>query len=447
MADTDSFRQVSFSALTSACDAAYFPVVRGEVTAAHELVVEGRLPGARMGMRLSIDTASSETVIAEVAAFDGLNVKLLPLTPHRAVRPGSTITSARAQHHIPCGRGLLGRIVSCLGTPVDGGGAVADAAAWPITRDAPNPLQRKPINKQLVTGIRSLDGVLGIGLGQRLGLFAGPGLGKSTLLGMLAKRAESDVNIICLVGERGREVGEFIDHILGSEGMKRSVVVLAPVDTPPLNRVRALDTATAIAEWFREQGDHALLLVDSLTRVVRAKRDVAFALGEAPARGGFPSSAFSSLPSLIERTGRSAMGSITAVYTVLTEDRTDDPVAEEARSLLDGHIMLSKKLAKAGLWPAVDILQSVSRVAESVFTRDQLARARKLKRLVNAYEEHEDLILMGAYRPGTSPDTDSAIEKKTAIDRFLAQGREETTPLEETSGTLQRLLNNRSQPG
>jgi type III secretion protein N (ATPase) len=323
---------------------------------------------------------------------------------------------------------------------LDSGPAIGNPIRWPLDREAPDPLSRKPIAEQLYTGIRVLDGCLGIGLGQRIGLFAGPGLGKSTLLGMLAKKAQSDVNVICLVGERGREVGEFLDNSLGDAGRKRSVVVLAGVDSPPLNRVRALDAATAIAEWFRFRGQHVLLLVDSLTRVVRAKREVAFSMGESASRGGFPPSAFIGLPLLIERTGRSSTGSITAVYTVLTEGGADDPVAEEARSLLDGHILLSEKLARRGLWPAVDLLGSVSRVAESVFPAEQLEAAQMLKRLVSAYEEHEDLILMGAYRQGTSGDTDLAIKKKRAIETFLVQKRDEVSFPEETLSGLKKLL-------
>jgi type III secretion protein N (ATPase) len=442
MTHVDASTLVDFSALEAACDAVILPVVRGEVTAAHETVLEGRLPGARMGMRVRISASSfSPSSIAEVVAFDGMLVKLLPLTCAPGIAPGAVIESTPCQHHIRCGRGLLGRVVSCLGEAVDGADRpITDVEHWPIERNAPDPLQRKPIDEQLATGIRVLDGCLGIGLGQRIGLFAGPGLGKSTLLGMLAKRAKSDVSIICLVGERGREVGELIETALGEEGMRRSVVVLAPVDAPPLNRVRALHTATAISEWFRDQGLNVLLLVDSLTRVVRAKRDVALALGETPSRGGFPSSAFSSLPSLIERTGRSASGSITAVYTVLTENRGDDPIAEEARSLLDGHIVLSERLAKSGRWPAVDILRSVSRVAESIFSKEQQGAMRALKRLVNAYEEHEDLILMGAYRQGSSRETDAAIDKKSRIDAFLMQERDDITGLEDTFSALRDLV-------
>jgi FliI/YscN family ATPase len=317
-----------------------------------------------------------------------------------------------------------------------------------LVRPAPDPLARAPIDTQLATGIRALDSCLGIGVGQRIGLFAGPGLGKSTLLATLARHAASDVNVICLVGERGREVTAFIHGALQAEGLARSVVVLAPPDAPPMARVRALDAATAIAEWFRGRGDAVLLLVDSLTRVVRAKREVAFALGEPPARGGYPASAFTFLPSLIERTGNGAWvehgtsgtGSITAVYTVLTENDDDDPVAEEARSLLDGHIVLSEKRARAGRWPAIALLRSVSRVFDDVVSADISKAAATLKRLVAAYEENEDLILMGAYRRGTSPETDQAIAKMARIEQFLCQGKNESSTLKETFLLLKRLL-------
>jgi type III secretion protein N (ATPase) len=431
---------VDVDVLKAKLEAVTVPVLRGEVTAAREGILTASLPGAMVGTRVVITPKAAPPVVAEAVSFNGPEVMLLPLTPPKGVGPGARLRTTPSQNDIPCGPGLLGRVVSCLGTPLDSGPAIANTVRWPLDREAPDPLSREPITEQLSTGIRALDGCLGIGLGQRIGLFAGPGLGKSTLLGMLAKQAESDVNVICLVGERGREVGEFLDSSLGDAGRRRSVVVLAGVDAPPLNRVRALNAATSIAEWFRLEGQHVLLLVDSLTRVVRAKREVAFSMGETVSRGGFPPSAFLGLPSLIERTGRSSTGSITAVYTVLTEGRAGDPVAEEARSLLDGHILLSEKLARRGLWPAVDLLGSVSRVAESIFSAEQLEAAQMLKRLVSAYEEHEDLILMGAYRPGTSRDTDLAIEKKHAIETFLAQKRDETSLPEETFLALKKLL-------
>jgi type III secretion protein N (ATPase) len=291
-----------------------------------------------------------------------------------------------------------------------------------------------------VTGIRVIDGCLALGYGQRIGLFAGPGVGKSTLLGMTALRAKADVSVVCLVGERGREVNEFLYETLGKQGLARSVVVVGPADAPPMARVRALDTATAIAEWFRAQGKAVLLLVDSLTRAVRAKREAAFALGEPPSRGGYPASAFSFLPGIIERAGNDDKGSITAIYAVLTEGGKEDPIAEEVRSLLDGHIVLSEKRAQAAIRPAVDILKSVSRVFEKVVPPHIVDAATRLKRLQSAYEENEDLILMGAYRRGASKDTDAAMDKKDAMEAFFNQTRHETSTVEETFEALLALV-------
>jgi len=271
-------------------------------------------------------------------------------------------------------------------------------------------------------------------------LFAGPGEGKSTLLATLARRAEADVSVICLVGERGREAGELV-AALGPEGRARSVVVLATADAAPLTRVHALVTATAVAEWFRAKGRHALLLVDSLTRVVRAQRDVALALGEPTARDGFPASAFAPLPGLLERAGRDSRGTITAIYAVLTDpDATRDPIAEEARSLLDGHLVLSPALARAGRWPAVDVVSSVSRVMDAVVPPEALADAARLRRLLGAYRENEELILIGAYRRGSSEDTDAALDRRDAIARFLDQHRDDPTPLAATRQALADLV-------
>jgi FliI/YscN family ATPase len=365
---------------------------------------------------------------------------MLPLAASTDVGPGDEVVLAARTRTILCGPGLLGRIVDPLGIAVDGGPPIADGAPWPLERSAPDPLLRRPVDQQFITGLRCIDGCLAIGRGQRIGLFAGPGLGKSTLLGALARRSDCDVSVICLVGERGREVSEFIKRVLGDQGMSRSVVVLATADSPLLLRVQALETATAVAEWHRAQGRQVLLLVDSLTRAVRARRDVALALGESPARGGFPASAFSSLPLLLERAGCGDKGSITAIYAVLTEEGRDDPTAEEARSLLDGHIALSPDLARAGKWPAVDILRSVSRVMDAVAPKAQIQAAKKLCAMLSAYRENEDLIMMGAYRKGGSRETDMALERKAGIDDFLCQGLDEASPIEATRTALEELV-------
>ncbi|MCP4676478.1 MAG: FliI/YscN family ATPase [Deltaproteobacteria bacterium] len=429
-------RIIDFDALGARAGRCSVPVKRGKVTAVGETVIEAVLPGSRIGMRVSIERPGQSRAMAEVASCDGSRVKLLSLSRTIGIGPGDPVLTLSSEDTIPSGEALLGRIIDPLGTPVDGGPSLEDLSPWSVDRAAPDPLARIPVNKQLVTGIRVIDGCLSLGLGQRIGLFAGPGLGKSMLLGSLARSAECDVSVICLVGERGREVKEFIDRSLGPGGLAQSVIVLAPPDSPPLVRAKALEAATAVAEWFRAAGKHVLLLVDSLTRAVRARRDVALALGEAPARDGYPASAFASLPSVLERAGCDASGSITAVYTVLTEREEGDPVAEEARSLLDGHIVLSSKLAGAGHWPAIDIVRSVSRVMDSVVAPAHLRAARNLRRLLGAYAEHEDLIMMGAYRQGASPDTDLALDRKTEIASFTRQEDSEPSSIESTLKTL-----------
>lgn len=418
------------------------PVCTGRITAMGGTILDGTLPLPRLGALVHVlpSSAPRSPVSAEIVACEGTRVRLAPLQSLAGVSAGSLIRTAPFAHHIPCGRRLLGRVVDSLGAPMDGGEPLTDTAWFSSERPAPNPLTRPAISEQLETGVRVIDGCLGIGFGQRIGLFSGPGLGKTTLLGMIAKQAASDVNIVCLVGERGREVGAFLRDVLGTDGLGRSVVVVATADAPPMARVRALRTATALSEWFRDRGSRVLLLVDSLTRVVRARRDVAFALGARADRGGFPSDAFADLPRLIERTGTTETGSITAIYSVLTEGRGDDPVSEEARSLLDGHIILSEKLAAASVWPAVDIVRSVSRVFEDVAPPPVIRAAKALKRVRSAFEENEDLVLMGAYRRGTSIDTDIALDRKTEIEAFLGQRKGETSSLNETFGALLELV-------
>jgi len=405
-----------------------------------ELSLSALLPGARIGARVEVSRPGTEPLAAEVVACDGERARLMPFCSTTGVGPGDQVVKVPGARSLPCGTGLLGRVIDPFGRPLDGRGPLADVATWPLDRPAPDPLARQPVDQQLETGLRAIDGCASLGLGQRVGLFAGPGLGKTTLLGILARRASCDVAVICLVGERGREVRDFLDRILGAEGLARTCVVLATADAPPLVRVNALLAATAVAEWFRDQSEHVLLLVDSLTRVVRARRDVALSLGEQPARSGFPASAFSALPGLLERGGRSDKGSISAVYAVLTENTVDDPVAEEARSLLDGHIVLDTAAARAGRWPAIDVLESVSRVMDAVVDREQMGHAATLRRWLGAYRENEDLILMGAYRRGTSSDTDSALDRKQVIDAFLAQDASRSSSVEQTRKALADLV-------
>lgn len=436
---------LDFAKLRRAVDTAQIPIVSGRVVGVSDICIEAQFPGGRIGLRVAIVLPDGKKVPAEIASCEGTRAKLLPLAPVVGIGPGDRVVTAASGPTIRCGRGLLGRIIDPLGNVLDGGPPLQNASPWELDRPSPNPLSRRPVDTQMVTGVPSIDGVLALGQGQRVGLFAGPGAGKSTLLGLLARRSAVDACVICLVGERGREVREFLDNTLGPEGLKRSVVVLAPADAPLLLRVKALETATAAAEWFRarDRGSSVLLLVDSLTRVVRARRDMALSLGEAPARGGFPSSSFSALPGLLERAGCDANGSITGIYAVLTEDG-EDPVAEEARSLLDGHIVLSEKLARAGLYPAVDVTSSVSRVMDAVVSFEHKAAARKLKRLLGAYRENEALIMMGAYARGSCPETDLVLDRKVAIDRFLYRPGDTPSPLDRTVSELKALVSDPS---
>lgn len=436
---------VDFTSLARRARSGSGPVFRGRVLAVGESSIEAELLGGKVGLIVNVEpvgpSAERPRLAAEIASCNGCRVTLLPLGDTTGIGPGDRVTTrqSRMNETIPCGPALLGRIIDPLGQPIDARGQLARPEQWDLNREPPNPLTRKLIDTQLVTGISLLDGCLCLGVGQRIGLFAGPGLGKSTLLADLAKRADVDVSVICLVGERGREVREFIDERLGPEGLSKSVVVLATADAPPLIRLRALKTATAIGEWFRAKGKRALLLVDSLTRVVRACQEIALASVNSPTQNGYPVSATTVLPSLLERTGQGEIGSITAVYAVLTEGdtSTSDPAALEARSLLDGHVVLSPHLAEKGQWPAIDLLRSLSRVMESIVTREQLQWSRKFRRLLAAYENHEDLIKMGAYQRGSSPDTDLAIERRKEITDFLTQGPEPCS----IDATLSKLAN------
>jgi type III secretion protein N (ATPase) len=435
-------RDEAFAELASAVDGCAFPACRGQVTRVEGLKIEALLPGARVGQRVEVRPSGGARVAAEVALCDGPRVGLVPLGPTDGLGPGDAVHLVRSVAVIPCGPGLLGRVIDPFGRPLDGRPSPEDAAPWPLSRAAPDPLTRPPVERQLVTGIRVIDGCLALGHGQRLGLFAGAGLGKTTLLGALARRADCDACVVCLVGERGREVRDFLDRALGAEGLARSVVVLAGPDAPAPLRARALEAATAAAEWLRDQGLRVLLLVDSLTRVARARRDVALALGEPPARGGYPASVFAALPGLVERAGTSGRGSITAVYAVLTEgpeERGDDPLAEEARSLFDGHLVLSSRLARAGSWPAVDLTASISRVADRVVPLQQSRHATALRRMIAAHRDNEELILMGAYRPGSCPETDRFLARRRAVEAFLAQDLERPSTLQDTRAALVRL--------
>ena len=346
----------------------------------------------------------------------------MPYGDLRGLRVGDRVTGTGGAPSVPVGAELLGRVIDALGRPLDDGPPLDGLLQVPIEGVPPHPLRRARVQEPLSLGVRVWDTLAPMGKGQRVGVFAGSGVGKSTLMGMVARGSQADVNVVALIGERGREVREFIEAELGDEGLRRSVVIVATSDTPALTRLRAAVTATRIAEWFRDRGDDVVLMMDSLTRYCMAQREIGLSAGEPPTSRGYPPSVFSLLPKLLERAGTAERGSITGIYTVLVDgDDHNEPIADAARSILDGHIVLSRALAHAGHYPAIDALASVSRVASAVTDPGQQQVARELRRLLAAHAEARDLIEIGAYVPGTSPVVDRAIALRTPIDEFLQQ--------------------------
>lgn len=406
----------------------------GSLLAARGLVLRASLPGARVGARLAL----RDGALAEIVGFEGIEALALPLTPVDAPVAGDPVRVVPAELAY-AGPALLGRVVDALGRPVDGGPDLPPDRFWPLRRASPDPLTRRPVVEPLATGVRALDGLSTLGRGQRIGLHAGPGAGKTTLLAQIAQAAAVDVVVVALVGERGREVGELVAR-LPAEARARTVLVVARADDPPLAWLRAAETATAFAEWFRGEGRDVLLLVDSLTRVARAVRTVGVAAGEPATRRGFPPSLSTVLPALLERAANDERGTLTGVYTVLVEgDDADDPVAEEARALLDGHVTLDPRLAGAGRFPAVALTRSVSRCMESLVTPAHRDAASRVRGWVSALEAYADLISIGAYQSGARPEVDRALAKRDAIEAFLRQRPEERTPLADTVARLTAL--------
>ncbi|HEU5296750.1 MAG TPA: FliI/YscN family ATPase [Burkholderiaceae bacterium] len=382
-------------------------------------------------------------LLAEVIGFAGAEAILAPYGPLQGVAVGAAVQALAEEAQVPCGPALLGRVVDAFGRPLDERPLTAgpDLRHTPLHADAPSPLQRRGVDHPLPTGVRAIDSALTVGEGQRVGIFAMAGGGKSTLLGMLARQARADVNVIALVGERGREVREFLDESLGEDGLARSVVVVSTSDRPALERVRAAYAATAIAEAFRREGKRVLLLVDSVTRFARGLRELGLSALEPPVRRGYPPSVFAELPKLFERAGNDAHGSITAFYTVLAEDDDNsDPVAEEVRSILDGHIVLSRSLAQAAHYPAIDVLGSASRVFTRVAARDHRDAAAQLRSLMARFNEVEFLLRVGEYQAGSDPLADRAIERMPAVKALLQQRSDEATDIAETIAQLKDLV-------
>ncbi|HET9454509.1 MAG TPA: FliI/YscN family ATPase [Gemmatimonadaceae bacterium] len=381
--------------------------------------------------------AQDASVLAEVVGFHDGSVLLMPLGDMDGLHQGASVQALGRSFGVDVGPALLGRILNGLGHPIDGGGKLDVTHRVPLSAPPPNPLQREMITEPLETGVRAIDGTLTIGRGQRIGIFAGSGVGKSTLLGMIARTARADVNVIALLGERGREVREFITHSLGEEGLRRSVIVVATGDEAALVRARGALVATAIAEYYRDQGKQVLLMVDSVTRVAMAWREIGLATGEPPTTKGYPPSVFAALPRLLERAGNGTRGGITGIYTVLVDgDDFNEPVADAARSILDGHIVLTRKLADADHYPAIDVLQSKSRVRDQIIDGEHRAGAGALLRLEAAFREKEDLILAGAYQKGSDPVVDGSIAMRGPVLEFLRQRPDQPTPFPETRDAL-----------
>lgn len=422
-------------------DAATLHRVSGRVTQVVGLVVESHGPNARVGDLCFIETGQGEPIRAEVVGFRGDRTLLMPLGELSGVRAGCAVLSSGHCLRVPVGPELLGRTLDGLGEPMDGMGPLPCSRYYPIFATPPNALNRRMINRPLETGVRAIDGMLTLAEGQRMGIFAGSGVGKSTLLGMIARNCTADVNVIALVGERGREVREFIEHDLGPEGLRRSIIVCATSEQPALVRIKAALTATAIAEYFRDQGANVLLMMDSVTRFCMAQREVGLAIGEPPSTKGYTPSVFALLPKLMERAGTSDRGAITALYTVLVEgDDTNEPIADAARSILDGHIVLNRKLTSKGHYPPIDVMQSLSRVAPMVTDPAQQEMSRDIRELLAAYSDVEDLVSIGAYKPGTKPLADRALEKWDSINGFLRQTKDQATSFTDTVHHMRNIV-------
>ncbi|WP_214720640.1 flagellar protein export ATPase FliI [Exiguobacterium sp. s192] len=409
----------------------------GKVVQVIGLMIESRGPTAvAIGERCLIRIHRGEEIEAEVVGFREGHVLLMPYGETTAIAPGSIVIATGKPLHVPVGEELIGKVLDGLGRSLDGE-SLKHLRTTSIVRKPPSPLDRPRIDQVLSTGIRAIDGLLTVGQGQRVGLFAGSGVGKSTLLGMIAKRSTADINVIALIGERGREVKEFIEAELGEEGMSRSIIVVATSDQPPLVRLKGAYTATAIAEYFRDQGKNVVLMMDSVTRFAMAQREIGLATGEPPASKGYTPSVFALLPQLLERSGKTTEGSITAFYTVLVDgDDMNEPIADAVRGILDGHFVLDRNLANKGQYPAIHVLRSISRVMNQITSAEHKDSAITFRQLLSTYLDAEDLINIGAYKSGTNKEIDRAVEKYPELIGFLKQRVEEKSHFEEGMNRL-----------
>ncbi|HBM96323.1 TPA: flagellar protein export ATPase FliI [bacterium UBP9_UBA11836] len=416
--------------------------MHGRVSQVIGLTIESEGPAVKMGeLCLIYEREGSKPIRAEVVGFKGSKVMLMPLGDLGGISPGCEVRATGKPLSVKVGPKLLGRVLDGLGNPIDGLGPLEYETEYSIYNEPPNPITRPRIKRALPMGVRVLDSTLTLGAGQRVGIFAGSGVGKSTTLSMIARNTAAQVNVLALIGERGRELRDFIERDLGPEGMKRSVVVVATSDQPALVRLKGAYTGTALAEYFRDQGNDVMLMMDSVTRFAMAQREVGLAVGEPPATKGYTPSCFALLPKLMERAGTSPKGSITGIYTVLVEgDDMNEPIADTVRGILDGHIVLNRKIAHKNRYPAVDVLQSVSRLFTEINPKDIQKAAGILRNVLAVYQENEDLINIGAYQKGSNPKVDFAIDKIDEVQKFLSQGIYEPAPFEETRRRLLEMF-------
>ena len=419
------------------------PPVEGVLTRMIGLTLEAAGCQAAVGDRCDVMATDGTRIEAEVVGFAGDRLYLMPTGDIHGLKPNARVIPRTGAEMVAVGPELLGRIIDGAGQPLDGRGALECEGRVRLTGAPINPLARQPISEPLDVGVRTINSVLTVGRGQRVGLFAGSGVGKSVLLGMMARYTSADVIVVGLIGERGREVKEFVERILGPEGLRRSVVVATPADNPPLMRLHGAWRATAIAEYFRDQGKSVLLIMDSLTRVAQAQREIGLAIGEAPATKGYPPSVFARIPQLVERAGNGAegSGSITAFYTVLTEgDDQQDPIADSSRAILDGHIVLSRRIAESGQYPAIDVEASISRAMHEIVPHEHSAMARRFRQSLSMYQQNRDLIAIGAYAKGSDPRIDAAIAQWPNMQAFLQQDMRQKVGYQESLEALSQLV-------
>lgn len=418
------------------------PVASGKLVRVVGLTLEATGCKAPIGSLCLVETMSGQ-MEAEVVGFSGDNLFLMPSEQITGILPGARVTPMTSESGIPVGMELLGRVIDGVGNPLDGLGPIYTEQRASCSAEPINPLARKPISEPLDVGLKAINGLLTVGKGQRIGLFAGSGVGKSVTLGMMTRGTTAQVVVVGLIGERGREVKEFIEEILGEDGRKRSVVVAAPADSSPLMRLKGCQTALTVAEYFRDQGLDVLLLMDSLTRFAQAQREIALSVGEPPATKGYPPSVFAKLPALVERAGNGndEQGSITAFFTVLTEgDDLQDPIADASRAILDGHVVLSREMADAGHYPAIDVEKSVSRVMPQITTEEHVLMSKAVRQVLSICRKNQDLVSIGAYKPGTDPAIDSAFTLKPKLDEYLQQKMKETVPYDMCVNMLKHVL-------